>query len=65
MDKEPIAALVLGKLKEKKGESSDSDDGLEAVAQELIDAVESKDAAGVADALRSAYSMCGAHGDDE
>lgn len=57
-------AAVLGKLsKEKPAEDEPREergagDGLEAVAGELIAAVEDKDAAAVASALRRAHQLC-------
>jgi|WetSurSiteA1Bulk_404760.scaffolds.fasta_scaffold162563_2 hypothetical protein len=57
MNKSPIAALILsGKMKPK--ENSDGDDnGLESAAEELIEAIHSNDAAGVAEALKSAFEI--------
>lgn len=67
--KKGLAALIIS-MKGKKpegpaedpemgsGESPGGDDmGLEAAAQELIDAVGSQDAAGVASALRNSFSI--------
>ncbi len=62
-----IAGLILamkakpeaeGPEMEESGEEAGGDDmGLEAAAQELIDAVEAKDAAGVASALRNSFAI--------
>lgn len=68
-DKKGILAMILakGKPSDESGEEmpemesveemSGDDMGLEAAAQELIDAVGVKDAAGVASALRNAFSI--------
>ena len=72
--KNKLAATIVGKLKgspdfvQKLGEKSkevdmtkpevDADPGMMSAAEDLISAIESKDAAKVMSALKSAYAMC-------
>jgi hypothetical protein len=78
--KRKIASTIVGKLKgapdfvQKLGEKSkdvdmnmpevDSSPGLMSAAEDLISAIESKDAKKVMSALKSAYAMCDAEEDE-
>lgn len=73
-NKKKLASTIVGKLKgspdfvQKFGEKSeevdmnmpevDSDPGLMSAAEDLISAIDSKDAKKVMSALKSAYAMC-------
>ncbi len=56
-DRKKAVDEILGAGPSKAPDSEHS--ALESVAQELIDAVHAKDAAGVAEALKAAYAECG------
>lgn len=63
-DKKKIAALILAKVAPKEKPEADEPetedgDGLEAAAEELLAAVAAKDAKALAEALRSAFAICG------
>lgn len=68
-DPKKMAALILA---EKKGEESEPEgeveegppDALETAAEELVEAVGSKDKKAVAAALRNAFEICGAQSSD-
>jgi hypothetical protein len=66
-DKSKAAALILAKIAPKPDEPEESEgngQGLEAAAEELIEAVERKDAAGVAEAMRHAFAICQSEPDE-
>jgi hypothetical protein len=79
--KKKLASTIVGKLKgspdfvQKFGEKSkevdmnmpevDSDPGMMSAAEDLIAAIDSKDAKKVMSALKSAYAMCGPEGESE
>jgi hypothetical protein len=60
-DSKKTAALIVAKLAGKKDEPEAELEmsDLEAAAQELIEAVHSKDSAGVVEALEAAFMACG------
>jgi hypothetical protein len=63
----PSLAVLIGKM--KPGESDDESDaqgessGLEATAQEILDAIEANDSAGLADSLKSFCEQCMSEGE--
>ena len=79
--KKKLASTIVGKLKgspdfvQKCGEKSkevdmsapevDSDPGMMSAAEDLISAIESKDAKKVMSALKSAYAMCDSKSEGE
>lgn len=63
-DKKKTLAAILGDPDEKKKAAMPSD-SLDAISEELIDAVHSKDAIAVSAALRAAYAECGSASESE
>lgn len=65
MGKKKAVSVILG-MKDGGGEKpEESMDSLKMAAEDLIRAVESKDASAVADALRAAYGCIGAEEPEE
>lgn len=56
-DRKKTLMQIMGPDPNEGGEKSPSD--LESIAQDLISAVEAKDAAGVAAAFKAAFACCG------
>lgn len=56
--KPSLAILALGKMKSKGGDADPDADGLQMAMQDLLDAIKSEDAAGMAEAFQSAADMC-------
>ncbi len=70
MKGKPMVALVIESMKGKGGkkppkpDSKDKDDeGEEVAAEEVLAAMEAKDAGALKDALKSFFSICAAKGD--
>lgn len=61
-DKKRAVNAILGPREGEKPE--EKSDTLDTLAGELIDAIKSDDASGVADALRACFAQCGSEGDD-
>lgn len=57
-DEEQDKSLIKSMIKDKDEESEDSDEGLKAAADELIEAIQSNDAEGVVQALKSFFDQC-------
>lgn len=64
-----IAAGIVSKLKnkfpKKLAEGGEVDDGMMSAAEDLISAIHSKDAKGVASALQAAFDLCGSSSKEE
>lgn len=62
MAAKPVAMIALEKMAKDKGEPADDGpaplEGLEMAMQDLLSAIDSKDTAAMADAFKSACSMC-------
>jgi hypothetical protein len=63
MGRKKAVGLILGGMGDKPKEKESEGDDLKMVAQDLIRAVESKDASAASDALRAAYHCIGAEED--
>ncbi len=59
-DKAALAILIGGPSKKKAGAAGEGDysEDLEMASQDLLDAIESKDAAGVASAFKTMHELC-------
>lgn len=62
-DKKKAVDAILGPLDGKKPEAKPN--ALHAIAEEMIEAIQAKDAAGLESALRAAYAECGMVGDEQ
>lgn len=59
-DPKKMATLILGIGKSKEPDEDEDVDALEVAAEELLAAIDAKDASGIASALRSAVEICAA-----